>query len=77
LAEVAKGPVFGTKDPAFATTQAFKPGSRFAIPISVAATPKLSSKLATSVPTALVTLAQVLIARTANLAILAANAKEP
>jgi hypothetical protein len=70
LAEVAKGP-------AFATTQALKPGSRSAIPIPAAVTPKLSSRLATPVPIALVILAQVSTVRTANSVILAANAKEP
>jgi hypothetical protein len=57
LAEVAKGPVFETKNPAFATTQALKPRLRSAIPIPTAATPKLNSRLATSVPIALITLA--------------------
>jgi hypothetical protein len=77
LAEVAKGPVFGTGGSAFATIQALKPGLRSAIPIPAAATPRLSSRLASPVPTALVTLAQVPTARTANPAILAANAKKP
>jgi hypothetical protein len=77
LAKVAKGPVFGTEGPAFATTQALKPGSRSATPIPTAATPRLSSRLVTPVPTALVTSAQVPTARTANSATLAANAKEP
>jgi hypothetical protein len=77
LAEVAKGPVFGTGGPAFATTQALKPGSRFATPIPTAATFRLNSKLATSVPIALVILAQVPTARIANPATLAANAKKP
>jgi hypothetical protein len=77
LAEVAKGPVFGTKGPAFATTQALKPGSRFITSIPTAATPRLSLKLAIPIPTALVILAQIPTARTANPATLAANAKEP
>jgi hypothetical protein len=76
LAEVAKGPIFGTEGPAFATTQALKPESRSATPISAAATPRLSSRLATSVPIALVTLAQIPTIRIANPAILAANAKK-
>jgi hypothetical protein len=77
LAKVAKGLIFGTEGSAFATTQAFKPGLQSAIPIPTAATFRLSSRLATSVLTTLVTLAQVPTARTANPAILAANAKEP
>jgi hypothetical protein len=77
LAEVAKGSVFGTEGPAFATIQAFKPESRFATPIPAAATPRLSSKLATSVPIALVISAQVPTIKIANPAILAANVKEP
>jgi hypothetical protein len=77
LAKVAKGPVFGTEGPAFATTQALKPGSRFITPIPTAATSRLSSRLAIPVPTALVTLAQVSTARIANPAILTANAKNP
>jgi hypothetical protein len=77
LAEIAKGPVFGTEGPAFATTQALKPGSRSATQIPAAATPKLSSRLASPVPTALITSAQVPTARIANPAALAANAKKP
>jgi hypothetical protein len=57
LAKVAKGPIFETKDSAFATTQAFKPGLRSAIPITTIATSKLSSRLVTPVPIALIILA--------------------
>jgi hypothetical protein len=76
LAEVAKGPVFGTGGPAFVTIQALKPGSRSATPIPAAATPRLSSKLATPVPIALVILAQISTIKIANPAILMANAKK-